>query len=84
LTKDFSDFEKFWGMQKSLVRKGCQKVDEFEKEHACISSRLKDVIVHLEVLEFQVLCNVLWAKGFAKQINLISNGSGVIVTPCCL
>jgi hypothetical protein len=52
------------------MKKGCQKVDEFEKEHAYISSRLKDVIVHLEVLEFQVLRNVLWAEGFAKQLTL--------------
>jgi hypothetical protein len=81
LTKDFKDFEKDLGMQKFLVKRGCQKVDDFEKKHAHVSSRVKDVPVQLEVLKFQIMCNVLCAKGLAKQINLMSNGANVITTP---
>jgi len=43
LIKYFRNFEKDLGMQKFLVKRGCQKVDDFEKEHACVSSRFKDV-----------------------------------------
>jgi hypothetical protein len=32
-------------MQKKLMKRGCRKVDDFEKEHVNVSSRLKDVIV---------------------------------------
>ncbi len=67
-------------MQKFIVKRGSQRVDDFEKEHAHVSSRLKDVTAQLEVLEFQISCNVLWAEGFAKQINLISNGANVTPT----
>jgi hypothetical protein len=45
LTKDFKDFEKDLGMQKFLVKRGCQRVDDFEKKHTCVSSRLKNVNV---------------------------------------
>jgi hypothetical protein len=82
LTKDFKDFEKDLGMQKFLVKRGCQRIDYFEKEHVCVSSRFKDVTIQLEVLEFQILHNVLWVEGFAKQINIMSNGVGV--TSHCL
>jgi hypothetical protein len=33
------------------------------------------------MLGFQISCNVLWAKGLAKQINLMSNGANVTTTP---
>jgi hypothetical protein len=52
LTKDFKDFEKDLGMQKFLVKRGCQKVDDFEKKHARVSSRVKDVIVQLKNVHF--------------------------------
>jgi hypothetical protein len=81
LTKDFKDFEKDLGMQKFLVKRKSQKVDDFEKEHAPVSSKLKDIIVQLKALEFQISCNVLWAKGFAKTINLMSNGADVTTIP---
>ncbi len=81
LTKDFRGFEKDLGMQKFLVKRGCQRVDGFEKEHVRVSSRLKDVTDQLKVLEFQISHNVLWAKGLAKQINLMSNGANVITFP---
>ncbi len=45
LTKYFKDFEKDLGMQKFLVKRGCQRVDDFEKGHARVSLRFKDVIV---------------------------------------
>jgi hypothetical protein len=45
LTKGFKDFEKDLGMQKFLAKRGCQKVDDFEKEHDHVSSRLKDVTI---------------------------------------
>jgi hypothetical protein len=82
LTEDFRDFEKDLGMQKFLVKRGCQKVDDFEKEHARVFSRLKDVIVQLEALEFQISCNLLWAKGFAKTINLMSIVMTFLVREC--
>jgi len=44
LTEDFRVFEKDLGMQKKLVKRGCQRVDDFEKKHANVFSRLKDVI----------------------------------------
>jgi hypothetical protein len=44
LTTNFRVFEKDLGMQKHLVKRGCQRVDDFEKKHANVSSRLKDVI----------------------------------------
>jgi hypothetical protein len=81
LAKDFRDFEKKLGIQKFLVKRGCQIIDYFEKEHVHVSSRFKDVATQLEVLEFQILCNVLWAEGFTKTINLMSNGVGVTSTP---
>jgi hypothetical protein len=43
LTKYFRNFEKDLGMQKFIVKRGSQRVDDFEKEHAHVSSRLKDV-----------------------------------------
>jgi hypothetical protein len=63
------------------VKRGCQRVDDFEKEHAHVSSRLKNVTAQLEVLKFQISRNVLWAKGLAKQINLMTNGANVTPTP---
>jgi hypothetical protein len=45
LTKDFRDFEKKLGMQKFLVKRGCQRIDDFEKKHVRVFSRFKDVIV---------------------------------------
>ncbi len=81
LTEDFRDFENDLGMQKFLVQRGCQRVDDFEKKHVRVSSRLKDVTIQLEVLEFQISCNVLWAKALAKKINLMSNGANVTATP---
>ncbi len=81
LIEDFRDFEKDLGMQKFLMKRGCQWVDDFEKEHVRVSLGLKEVISQLEVLEFQILRNVLWVKGLAKQINLMSNGVGVTSTP---
>jgi hypothetical protein len=81
LIEDFRDFEKDLGMQKFLMKRGCQWVDDFEKEHVHVSPRLKEVIVQLEVLEFQILRTVLWVEGFTKQINLMSNGFGVTSTP---
>jgi hypothetical protein len=48
------------------VKRGCQRVDDFEKEHARVYSRFKDVTAQLEVLEFQISCNVLWVEGLAK------------------
>jgi len=44
LTEDFRVFEKDLGMQKFLVKRGCQRIDDFEKEHVHVSSRFKDVI----------------------------------------
>jgi hypothetical protein len=44
LTEDFRVSEKDLGMQKFLVKKGCQRIDDFEKEHVHVSSRLKDVV----------------------------------------
>ncbi len=43
LTKYFRNFEKDLGMQKFVVKRGCQRIDDFEKEDAHVSSRLKDV-----------------------------------------
>jgi hypothetical protein len=63
------------------VKRGYQRIDGFEKEHVRDSSSLKDVTAWLEVLEFQISRNVLWAKGLAKQINLMSNGAHVTTTP---
>ncbi len=63
------------------MKRGCQRVDDFEKEHVGVSSRFKNVTAQLEVLEFQISCNVLWAKGLAKQINLMTNGANVTPTP---
>jgi hypothetical protein len=80
LIKDFKDFEKDLGMQKFLLKKGCQKVDDFEKEQTHVSSKLKDVTIQLEALEFQISCNVLWV-GLAKNINLMSNGASVTTIP---
>jgi hypothetical protein len=77
---NFWDFEKDLGMQKFLMKRGCQRVDDFEKKHARVFSRFKDVTTRLKVLNFQVSCNVLWAEGLAKQINLMSNGAGVTIT----
>jgi len=74
LTEDFKDFEKDLGMQKFLVKRGCQRVDDFEKEHVRVSSKLKDLTIPLEVLEFQISCNVLWAKCLAKQLTLCPMG----------
>jgi hypothetical protein len=74
LIEDFKDFEKNLGMQKFLVKRGCQRVDDFEKEHVRVSSKLKDVTIQLEVLEFQISCNVLWAKCLAKQLTLCPMG----------
>ncbi len=74
LTEDFKDFEKDLGMQKFLVKKGCQRVDDFEKEHVRVSSKLKDVTIQLEVLEFQISNNVLWAKCLAKRLTLCPTG----------
>jgi plasmid rolling circle replication initiator protein Rep len=74
LIEDFKDFEKNLGMQKFLVKRGCQRVDDFEKEHVCVSLKLKDVTIQLEVLEFQISCNVLWAKCLAKQLTLCPMG----------
>jgi hypothetical protein len=63
------------------MKRGCQRVDDFEKEHAGVSSRFKNVTAQLEVLEFQISRIVLWAKGLAKQINLMINGANVTPTP---
>jgi len=43
LKKYFRNFEKDLGMQKFVVKRGCQRIDDFEKEDAHVSSRLKDV-----------------------------------------
>jgi hypothetical protein len=44
-TEDFRVFEKYLGMQKEIMKRGCRKVDDFEKEHVNVFSRFKDVIV---------------------------------------
>jgi hypothetical protein len=68
-------------MQKFLVKRGCQRIDDFEKKHAHVSSRVKDVTIQLKVLKFQILGNVLWAEGLAKNINIMSNGVDVTTNP---
>jgi hypothetical protein len=42
------------------------KIDDFEKDHAHVLSKLKNVTAQSEVLEFQISHNALWAKGSGK------------------
>jgi len=79
LTEDLKDFEKDLGMQKFLVKRGCQRVDDFEKEHVRVSSKLKDVTIQGARIPNLLQCVV--GKVSCKTINLMSNGANVMAIP---
>jgi hypothetical protein len=63
------------------VKKGCQRVDEFEREYAHFSIKLKDVTIQLKKLNIQICCNEVWIEGLVKQIYDMHNRASVHAFP---
>ncbi len=63
------------------MKKGCQKIDEFEREYVHVSIKLKDVPTQLKKLTFQIYRNEVWTEGLVKQIYNMRNGVGVHAFP---
>ncbi len=61
------------------MKKGCQRVNEFEREYAHFSIKLKDVTIQLKKLNIQICRNEVWTEGLEKQIYDMHNGASVHV-----